>query len=63
MPGSASGKLYASRTKYWATELRKDQAENISLTGKDWGSVKDMPEDSEVKHGKSMVKRPFSCLS
>ena len=39
-----NGKLYVNHTKYWTTEWRKNEAENISRADKNWLTVKDAPE-------------------
>ena len=39
-----NGRLYLNHTKYWATEWRKNAAENISRADKNWTTVKEMPE-------------------
>jgi YHS domain-containing protein len=42
-----NGKLYINHTKYWTTEWRKNEAENISRADKNWETVKDMPEPTK----------------
>jgi hypothetical protein len=39
-----NGKLYVNHTKYWATEWRKNESENISRADQNWSTVKDTPE-------------------
>jgi YHS domain len=39
-----NGKLYLNHTKYWATEWRKNAAQNISRADNNWPTVKKMPE-------------------
>jgi len=39
-----NGKLYVNHTKYWTTEWRKNEGENISRADKNWVTVKDTPE-------------------
>jgi hypothetical protein len=39
-----NGKLYVNHTKYWTTEWRKNESENISRADKNWVTVKDTPE-------------------
>ena len=34
-----NGKLYVNHTKYWTTEWRKNEAENISRADKNWSTV------------------------
>ncbi len=38
------GKLYINHTKYWTTEWRKNESENIANAEKNWVTVKDQPE-------------------
>jgi len=38
------GKLYINHTKYWTTEWRKNESENISRADKNWQTIKDTPE-------------------
>ena len=42
-----NGKLYVNHTKYWTTEWRKNEAENISQADKNWATVKDTPEPTK----------------
>ena len=42
-----NGKLYVNHTKYWTTEWRKNEAENISRADKNWVTVKDTPEPTK----------------
>jgi hypothetical protein len=42
-----NGKLYVNHTKYWTTEWRKNEAENISRADKNWSAVKDTPEPTK----------------
>jgi hypothetical protein len=42
-----SGKLYVNHTKYWTTEWRKNESENISRADKNWTRVKDTPEPTK----------------
>jgi hypothetical protein len=42
-----NGKLYVNHTKYWTTEWRKNEAENISHADKNWSTVKDTPEPTK----------------
>jgi YHS domain-containing protein len=39
-----NGKLYLNHTKYWTTEWRKNEAENIRRADQNWATVKDEPE-------------------
>ena len=39
-----NGKLYVNHTKYWTTEWRKNESENISRGNKNWLRVKNDPE-------------------
>ncbi len=39
-----NGKLYVNHTKYWTTEWRKNQTENIRNADKNWSTVKNDPE-------------------
>ena len=39
-----NGKLYINHTKYWTTEWRKNESENIANAEKNWTTVKDEPE-------------------
>jgi hypothetical protein len=41
------GKLYVNHTKYWTTEWRKNETENISRADKNWLAVKDTPEPTK----------------
>jgi hypothetical protein len=36
-----------NHTKYWTTEWRKNEAENISRADKNWAAVKDTPEPTK----------------
>ena len=42
-----NGKLYVNHTKYWTTEWRKNESENISRADKNWLTVKDTPEPTK----------------
>ena len=42
-----NGKLYVNHTKYWTTEWRKNEAENISRADKNWSTVKYTPEPTK----------------
>ena len=42
-----NGKLYVNHTKYWTTEWRKNESENISRADKNWVTVKDTPEPTK----------------
>jgi hypothetical protein len=42
-----NGKLYVNHTKFWTTEWRKNEAENISRADKNWQTVKDTPEPTK----------------
>src|ERR1700753_3341417 len=42
-----SGKLYVNHTKYWTTEWRKNEAQNITRADKNWSTVKDTPEPTK----------------
>ena len=42
-----NGKLYVNHTKFWTTEWRKNEAENISRTDKNWLTVKETPEPTK----------------
>jgi len=42
--GWSGGKLYLNHTKYWTTEWRKNEAENISRADKNWRTVQNQPE-------------------
>ena len=42
-----NGKLYVNHTKYWTTERRKNESENISRADKNWVTVKDTPEPTK----------------
>jgi YHS domain len=39
-----SGKLYVNHAKYWTTEWRKSESENIKNADKNWTSVKNNPD-------------------
>jgi hypothetical protein len=39
-----NGKLYVNHTKYWTTEWRKNESENIQSADRNWPTVKDTPE-------------------
>jgi hypothetical protein len=39
-----NGNLYVNHTKYWTTEWRKNESENIGRADKNWSTVKDEPE-------------------
>jgi hypothetical protein len=41
------GKLYVNHTKYWTTEWRKNEHENISRADKNWLTVKDQAEPTK----------------
>lgn len=42
-----NGKLYVNYTKYWTTEWRKAESENISRADKNWATVKNSPEPTK----------------
>ena len=42
-----NGKLYVNHTKFWTTEWRKNEAENISHADKNWLSVNKDPEPTK----------------
>jgi hypothetical protein len=42
-----NGKLYVNHTKYWTTEWRKNEADNISRADKNWQTVKSAPEPTK----------------
>jgi uncharacterized protein YaiE (UPF0345 family) len=42
-----NGKLYVNHTKYWTTEWRKNEAENISRADKNWPAVKETREPTK----------------
>jgi hypothetical protein len=42
-----NGKLYVNHTKYWTTEWRKNESENISRANKNWLKVKN--DDEPIK--------------
>jgi hypothetical protein len=42
-----NGKLYVNHTKYWTTEWRKNESENISRADRNWLSVKDTAEPTK----------------
>ena len=41
------GKLYVNHTKYWTTEWRKNETENIKSANKNWLTVKETPEPTK----------------
>ena len=41
------GKLYVNHTKYWTTEWRKNESDNISRANKNLLTVKDTPEPTK----------------
>ncbi len=41
------GKLYVNHTKYWTTEWRKNESDNIGRADRNWLSVKDTPEPTK----------------
>jgi hypothetical protein len=42
-----NGKLYINHTKYWTTEWRKNESENISRADKNWVTVRHTPEPTK----------------
>jgi hypothetical protein len=42
-----NGKLYVNHTKYWTTEWRKNESENISRADRNWLSVEDTAEPTK----------------
>jgi hypothetical protein len=42
-----NGKLRVNHTKYWTTEWRKNESENISRADKNWCLVKDTSEPTK----------------
>ena len=42
-----NGKLYVNHTKYWTTEWRKNESENISRADKNWVTVRHTPEPTK----------------
>jgi hypothetical protein len=42
-----NGKLYVNHTKYWTTDWRKNESENINRADKNWVTVKDTPEPTK----------------
>jgi hypothetical protein len=41
------GKLYVNHTKFWTTEWRKNESDNISRANTNWITVKDTPEPTK----------------